>query len=338
MSVDVACRAFGNLTGAADLVRSDRQEQPASHREALLHAGLSGEAFGERHTGPAFIAFERDEVASSLHPVVVGKALVDGPLQPQRSEERDRLRSHPDAADHRGVAADRTRLVEVDRVAEARRGVAQRTGHPGKQRIADPRQERKEKTADQQRAADIEGSRHAGRGFMSGNRGGPGRLVVAEVHQLTEQEEPEEDHDREDGDVRGRGHACGEDERRGEEPLRGVARPHRFDRLVGGDEEDQVRRGGDGTAGDERGIDDVEWNIGDGQAAHDHRRNHLRPFPARHAKGDGQQHSVKSQQRRRGGEHGEEEELELMSSGVGDRFHLSHLRLPIPDFRLLPRQ
>ena len=148
------------------------------------------------------------------------------------------------------------------------------------------------------------------------------RLDVAEQHELPEQQEAEDDDEEDDRDVGRRRDARDEDQRRREQPLRLVVAPHRLDRLVDGDEEDEMRRRGDGVVRDR--VDDVERHVGERDRPHDSFGNDLGRSAAGHAVDHPGEREVEHRERRRAdrsgeverhrGERGEQQQLDFTRS------------------------
>ena len=312
---------FDELRHAGDLVRPHRQKEAAADDEPLLHGSRPREACRARDSKDAVASVDRDEVAFPLQPDVVAEALVDHAAQTKRREEGDRLLSHPDAADDGRIIRDRSRIVEVDRVAQAGRRAGERSDNSRHERITHARKDRKEQHADRGRAADVERRGAFRRRLFDGDSGLFDAVAMAQMNQLPEEQEGEGDHERHDGDVRRCGHAGHEDQRCRQQSLRLVPPAGRLHRLIRSDEENEMRRCGDRAARDHGGVEDVEEDVRDRQATHERKRDQLRIAPGHHSDDNAGHHGVKHDQRREpdhlrsvqrnGGKHVEEEKLEL---------------------------
>ena len=134
--VHVARRILDDLRHAGDFVCSDRQKETPANDEALLNRGRPRIARRPCDPHCAIAPVERHEIPPPLHPLVVAEAFVNHSPQPQGREKWDRLRPHPNAADHRRIVGDRSLIVEVDGVAQARRRARKRSHHARDERIA----------------------------------------------------------------------------------------------------------------------------------------------------------------------------------------------------------
>ncbi len=96
---------------------------------------------------------------------------------------------------------------------------------------------------------------------------------MAQMDELPEQHEAEEDNKRQNGDMRRCGHAGHKNQRGGQQSLRFNALLRGLHRLIDRDEKHEVRRRRNCAARDHGGVDDVKENVRDPKRAHDYRRN-----------------------------------------------------------------